>query len=366
MDARHVILVVEDSDEHFEAIRRAFGRTGIINPVRRRRRGPGLPVPPGWLRRPGGVPTPGGRLARPEPARPAIDARLHGLSLEIPSEPIYLAADPTRLEQVLVNLLNNAAKYTDPGGRITAVVGRDGAEAVVRIVDTGVGIDAETLPRVFDLFVQADRSLDRSSGGLGIGLTLVRALVEQHGGSVTAGSDGPGSGSEFVVRLPAGGMSDPRHGGEPDGAGDRTPLRLLVVDDNKDGAAMFAMLFQASGYEIHLAHDGASGLEAVVRLRPDAVLLDIGLPRMDGYEVARAIRSEFEDDECPFLIAITGYSHPDDRRRGEEAGFHRYLVKPIDPEELLRVVAESRNPAGPRPGPVSIPFPVTPPTILRL
>ena len=276
-------------------------------------------------------------------ARALIEGRRHELVVEVPEGPIFLDADPTRLEQVFSNLLNNAAKYTDPGGRVAVLVARDGPSAVVRVRDNGVGIDAETLPRVFELFAQSDRSLDRASGGLGIGLTLVRALAEQHGGSVEARSDGPGSGSEFAVRLPvlAGAAAVAPEPG-PAGMDHDTPLRLLVVDDNVDAALLMATLFRTFGNEVHLAHDGVAGLDAVRELRPDMVFLDIGLPRMDGYEVARAVTSEFGGGS-PVLVAVTGYGQAEDRGRSKQVGFRHYLVKPVNPVDLLRVVAEAHG-----------------------
>ncbi len=277
-----------------------------------------------------------------EAARALIDSRAHELTLAVPERPIHLDADPTRLEQVFTNLLNNAAKYTEPGGRISVEIAKDGGGVAVLVGDNGIGIDAETLPRVFDLFAQADRSLDRSQGGLGIGLTLVRALAEQHGGSVEARSDGPGSGSMFIVRLPI--LEGATTAGEagPAVAEARSPLKVLVVDDNEDGAEMLAALFRSSGYEAHTAHDGASGLASVREVRPHVVFLDIGLPRMNGYEVARAVVADLGPD-APILAACTGYGGSEDRLRSRDAGFRHHLVKPVDPDELLRVAAEAER-----------------------
>jgi signal transduction histidine kinase/ActR/RegA family two-component response regulator len=275
-------------------------------------------------------------------ARPLIDARRHDLSVSLPLEPLRLEADPTRLEQVLVNLLTNAAKYTDPGGRIGLTAERDGHEAVLRVRDTGVGIPAELIPRVFEPFMQAERSVDRTHGGLGIGLTLVKCLVEMHGGSVTAHSEGPGKGSEFVVRLPA---LPPARAGRPEAVfkpGKPNPgrsLRVLVVDDCVDAAESLAVLLNLWGHEVHVAHDGTAALEVAAACRPEVVLLDLGLPGMDGYEVARRLRAR--PGPCPLLVALTGYARAGDRRRTREAGFHEHLAKPVDLEALEVLLAGS-------------------------
>jgi CheY-like chemotaxis protein/two-component sensor histidine kinase len=274
-----------------------------------------------------------------EAARPLIDARHHEMTVSLPPEPVHLNADPTRLVQVLGNLLNNAAKYTEEGGRIWLTASREGSEAVVRVRDTGIGIPSHMLPKVFDLFTQDDRTLDRAEGGIGIGLTLVRSLVELHGGSVVATSSGPGHGSEFVVRIPAL-PYDPRRPRSDTGA-DQTPWappsRVLIVDDNVDSAESLAMLLNLTGHSVRTAHDGPSAIEAAREHRPDVVLLDIGLPRMDGYEVARRLRQE-PDMPAVLLIAMTGYGQEEDRRKTREAGFDFHLVKPVDADELTRVL----------------------------
>src|SRR5439155_23063013 len=224
-----------------------------------------------------------------EAAQPTFNARGHDVVVSVPSEPIVLHADPVRLAQVVTNLLVNAAKYTPATGRIWLTGERDGAEAVIRVRDSGVGIEPEFLPRVFDLFSQADRSLARTRGGLGIGLMLVRRLVELHGGSVAASSPGVGKGSEFVVRLPAlpkGAARDDRPTEAPAPVAG-APRRVLVVDDNWDAAESTAFLLRVAGHEVHVAHDGGSALKAVRDFRPDIVLLDIGLPVLSGYDVAR-------------------------------------------------------------------------------
>ncbi len=270
-----------------------------------------------------------------ETARPFINARRHHLAVSLPAESVWLEADPARLAQVFANLLNNAAKYTEPGGHIWLTAQREGNEAVVRVKDTGIGILAEMLPRIFDLFTQADRSLDRAQGGLGIGLTLVRSLVQMHEGTVTAVSEGFGKGSEFVVRLPVvpevGGLKPEAPAKVPEK--ERRPLRLLVVEDNVDTAESLAMLLRLYGHDVKVSHTGPAALQAVPVHRPDVVLLDLGLPGMDGYEVARRLREQGEFEKVP-LLAMTGYGQEADRERTKEAGFNHHLVKPIDPEKL--------------------------------
>ena len=284
-----------------------------------------------------------------ETARPQMEARRHDLAVDLPPDPVPLVADSARLEQILANLLNNAAKYTEPGGRIELAVARDGDDAVIKVRDTGVGIAPELLPRVFDLFTQEDRSLDRSQGGLGIGLTLVRRLVELHDGSVSASSAGVGRGSEFVVRLPAG---TPATAGEGEDGGDaapgapgagRRPKRVLIVDDNLDGTRVLARILRVRGHEVRVAHDGPSALEEARADPPDVVLLDIGLPGMDGYEVAGRLR-ELEGPDRSLLVAVTGYGQEEDRRRSREAGFDHHLVKPVDPKSLEEFLSRERPP----------------------
>jgi CheY-like chemotaxis protein/two-component sensor histidine kinase len=277
-----------------------------------------------------------------ETSQPLIDSRRHRITLSLPPEPVELEADPARLEQILTNLLTNAAKYMEEEGQIwlTAAVEED--QAVLRVKDDGLGIAPEMLPRLFDLFAQAERSLDRSQGGLGIGLTLVRRLVEMHGGTVEARSQGLGKGSEFIVHLPL-------HSTEPREAAPR-PLpprpnclprscRVLVVDDNVDSAESLAMLATGWGHAVEVAHDGPAALEAARRQQPDLVLLDIGLPGMDGYEVARQLRRMGELKET-LLIAMTGYGQAEDRLRSQAAGFQHHLVKPVDTEALRTLLGE--------------------------
>jgi CheY-like chemotaxis protein len=256
-----------------------------------------------------------------------------------------LDADATRIEQVLANLLNNAAKFTEPGGDLgLSVETRDG-EAVLTVRDNGQGIAPDLLPRIFDLFVQEDRSLARSHGGLGIGLTLVRSLVERHGGKVEARSEGPGRGSEIVVRLPLLGPARaeaPEKPGLPRAAAEPGPARVLLVEDNVDAADALAELLRMWGHEVEVVHDGASAVAKAGEARPDVVLLDIGLPGMDGYQVAGALRA-LPDLQGALLVALTGYGQEADRRRSAAAGFDHHLVKPVDLDELKRLVATARN-----------------------
>jgi signal transduction histidine kinase/DNA-binding response OmpR family regulator len=275
-----------------------------------------------------------------ESTGPLIEARGHQLEVRLPPYDLMLEADPTRLEQVLANLLNNAAKYTEPGGRIRLVAECDRGEVVVRIQDTGIGIAPEVLPHIFDMFMQANRSLDRSEGGLGIGLTLVQRLVELHGGTVKAQSAGLGQGSEFIVRLPLSARTPAYVGARSE---EKAPTahsrRVLVVDDNRDGAESLALLLGLGGHKVRLVHDGPAALEAARADQPEVILLDIGLPGMDGYEVARQLRRE-EGTAKSLLVAMTGYGQAEDRRRTREAGFDLHLVKPVDPRELQEVLAQ--------------------------
>jgi PAS domain S-box-containing protein len=284
-----------------------------------------------------------------ESARPLIDHRGHHLSVSFPSRPIWLQADPTRLEQVVVNLLNNAAKYTDEGGRIWVEVIEVGDEMLLKVRDTGVGIAPEMLPDVFDLFSQADRSLDRSQGGLGIGLSLVRHLVEMHRGTVEVQSAGLGQGSEFTVRLPM--LLSPAAptpklslltSEPPQGC-----WRILVVDDNEDSAEILAKLLSRSGHDVRTAYTGPMGLEAASFI-PEVVLLDIGLPGINGYEVAQRLRLLPQLDGVK-LIAMTGYGQEADRQLARDAGFDSHLTKPVDflkvQELITKLMSTEDNPA---------------------
>jgi signal transduction histidine kinase len=289
----------------------------------------------------------------------AVSRRGHTLVFEGIPEPLYCDADPTRIEQVFLNLVDNAAKYTPPGGRIEVSLRREGEEAVFRVRDNGIGISPELLPHVFDLFVQADRSLAHSHGGLGIGLMLVKNLVEMHGGRVEAHSGGLGAGSEFVVRIPLlkdeGGGADPssviRHSsavGAGAGSGEVHPSafiphpskRVLVVDDNRDAAETLQEILAGWGHEVATVGDGTAALEWVEGHDVDLVLMDIGLPGIDGYEVARRIRQR-GDLNGPVLVAVTGYGREEDRREAAAAGFEHHLVKPVHPEELRELLGRA-------------------------
>ncbi len=278
-----------------------------------------------------------------ETARPVLDARGHELVLSLPGEPVIVDADLVRLSQVVANLVTNAAKYTPRPDRIWLGVERDGADALIRVRDRGAGIAPELLPRIFDLFVQGAPSLGRSQGGLGLGLTLVKRLVEMHGGSVAASSPGLGEGSEFVVRLPQSALRAASSGPVADPAsriavGPRR--RVLVVDDNVDAAESVAAILRLSGHEARCVHDGHSALEAAESYVPDAVVLDIGLPDMPGYEVARQLRARPRFRHTP-LVAVTGYGQEADRMRSRDAGIDEHLTKPVDPAALHAFIAGS-------------------------
>ncbi|MFM0309463.1 PAS domain S-box protein [Paraburkholderia sp. RL17-383-BIF-A] len=276
-----------------------------------------------------------------EAARPTVQASSHHLSVTLPREPLYLIADPTRLSQMILNLLNNAAKYTPPGGSISLAAEREGDEAVIVVRDSGIGIPREHLDSVFEMFSQLAPALDRSQGGLGIGLALVRGLAELHGGTVAAFSDGPGTGSEFVIRLPLTKAASLPADSAPPEAPHTAGLRVLVVDDNADAAESLAMVLELEGHEVRTAGDGIAGLELIDAFAPQAVILDIGLPRLNGYEVARRIRRDHEDAGI-LLIAVTGWGQQQDKQTAVEAGFDHHFTKPVDPRELQRVLSRQR------------------------
>jgi PAS domain S-box-containing protein len=285
-----------------------------------------------------------------ETSRPLIRARRHRFKVALPAGSVRLEGDLTRLAQVVANLLNNAAKYTEEGGQIWLDARVEGGMVVISVRDTGFGIPPALLPRIFDLFTQAERTLDRSQGGLGIGLTLVRRLVEMHGGTVEARSEGVGKGSEFIVRLPLLPLPELVDGSRlelqapPSGTGQERGLRILVVDDNVDAAESIAMLLSMQGHETQSVHSARAALEAVPSFLPDVVLLDIGLPEMDGYEVARRLRSQHSNAiERMRLVAVTGYGQPEDRERAKEAGFDRHLVKPVEPDALNEFLRSLRD-----------------------
>ncbi len=273
---------------------------------------------------------------------PLVQLRRHQLSLSLPPGPLPVEGDATRLEQIISNLLSNAARYTEPGGSIWLSLRREEGQAVIRVRDSGAGISAELLPRIFDMFTQGERPLDRSQGGLGVGLTLARRLAELHGGSIEAASDGAGRGSEFIVRLPAlvelSGLEVAKEESPPAELSTDNAPRVLLVEDNVDAAAMLYELLVLLGYRVHVAHDGPSALELADQHRPDVVLLDIGLPGMDGYEVAQQLRKDARNQGL-LIVALTGYGQESDRRRSREAGFDHHLVKPVDVDELDKVIA---------------------------
>ena len=275
-----------------------------------------------------------------ETSRPLIEAAHHQLNIALPPERLYVEADSVRLAQVFSNLLNNAVRYTDPGGRIGIAAQRDDGNAVVTVSDTGIGIAPEALPQVFDMFVQGHARHSRAQSGLGIGLTLVRSLVEMHGGSVRARSAGPGRGSEFVVRLPLARPDAPRVQAGAHDLPRRIPgvPRVMVVDDNRDAADSLAAVLKMLGAEVRVSHDGQSALEALDLFRPAAVFLDLGMPGMDGYQTARQMRAR-EDMRDAKIIALTGWGQQSDRRQTEAAGFNQHLVKPADVATLQAVLA---------------------------
>jgi PAS domain S-box-containing protein len=276
-----------------------------------------------------------------EAVKQVILDRGHNLEILMPQESLPVWGDATRLEQAIVNLLTNAAKYTETGGRIRLLAETAGSDVFIKIRDSGVGIQPEKIPEMFELFAQGDRSLARSEGGLGIGLTLVKQLIEMHGGCITAHSEGPGTGSEFVIRLPLA----PRHRARATGAEDASASstchsRVLVVDDNDDAAKGLARLLSMKGYEVQVAHDGPSAI-ALARLHiPDIILLDLGMPGMDGYQVATELRRAGCFKET-VLIALTGYGDEDHFRRSRAAGFRHHLVKPVDFDQLTSLLSRT-------------------------
>jgi len=278
-----------------------------------------------------------------EAIRPQCQSMDHALTVTLPPKPIFLNADPTRLAQVVGNLLNNACKFTDKGGQIWLTVEREGKQAVIRVRDNGIGITTDQLPRIFEMFVQIDTSLERSVGGLGIGLTLVKNLVEMHDGTVEVHSAGVGQGSEFVVRLPI--VVEPPKPPAPKPTVSEPPpttaRRILVVDDNRDSAMSLAMVLKLTGHETHTAYDGLEAVEAAATFRPDVVLLDIGLPKLNGYDACRKIREQ-PWGKGMVLIALTGWGQDEDRRKSQEAGFDAHLVKPVDHAALTKLLAELR------------------------
>ncbi|HEY1861318.1 MAG TPA: PAS domain S-box protein, partial [Gemmataceae bacterium] len=284
-----------------------------------------------------------------EAARSLAQCMEHELTVILPPQPVYLNADPARLAQIVGNLLNNACKFTNKGGRISLTVevasrGSEPPEAIIRVRDNGVGIAADQLHRIFDMFMQVDTSLERSADGLGIGLMLVKSLVEMHGGTVEVHSAGVGEGSEFVVRLPI--LVETREPAPPEPTISKpttaTARRILVVDDNRDSATSLAMLLKMTGNETHTAYDGLEAVDAAATFRPDVVLLDIGLPKLNGYEACRRIREQ-PCGKGVVLIALTGWGQEEERRKAKEAGFDGHLVKPLDLAALQAMLGAQAN-----------------------
>jgi CheY-like chemotaxis protein/two-component sensor histidine kinase len=287
-----------------------------------------------------------------ETVQPLIEERGHTLSVNLPGGMLSVLGDPTRLTQALGNVLGNAAKYTDGGGRIGISAAEVGTEVEIRVCDTGIGIPADLMPMIFNLFTQLDRTSGPAQSGLGIGLALVQRLVEMHGGSITAHSDGLGRGSEFVIRLPllmaeSGASARDLHSAiehsaleqsMTNGEAPRTQRRILVADDNNDALESLATLLQLSGHEVYTAPNGAAALEFAEQHRPEVALLDIGMPKLDGYEVARRIRAQPWGQRIT-LVALTGWGQDSDRRRSQEAGFDSHLVKPLDLDKLTDLLA---------------------------
>jgi two-component system CheB/CheR fusion protein len=270
--------------------------------------------------------------------RPLMDKSAQVLSVALPAPDVWLDVDAVRISQVIGNLLHNASKFTPRGGRIGLEARRAQESLHIIVTDTGVGIPPELLGTVFDLFAQADGSLDRAQGGLGIGLSLVRGLVAMHGGEVSAESDGPGKGSRFTVRLPVGAVEAkrprPRARVAPVAA---LPRRVLIVEDNADAAEAMRLLLGAMGHEVTTVGDGAEAIAMARSFRPDVILLDIGLPGIDGYELARRFRL-LDETSAARVVAVTGYGQPADRERSAAAGFHHHLVKPVDPAKLVEAL----------------------------
>jgi CheY-like chemotaxis protein/anti-sigma regulatory factor (Ser/Thr protein kinase) len=267
--------------------------------------------------------------------------RLAAHRLEKDLRPAWVYADATRLEQIVANLVGNAVKFTLAGGTVHVSVERAGDDAVLRVRDTGVGMSPQLTHRAFELFVQGDAALDRGHGGLGIGLTLVRRLAELHGGSASARSDGEGRGSEFIVRLPAIEQPDqPVREQPPVDEGGRRDV--LIVEDNLDAADTLRQILELCGHRVRVAHDGVAGLEVLLADPPEVALVDVGLPRMDGYELARRARASINGRSPVFMVALTGYGLPEDRSRAIEAGFDAHLTKPVDADALAGILAKRR------------------------
>ena len=280
-----------------------------------------------------------------ETSRPLINQCQHQLSVSMPNEPLWLNVDAARMEQVLTNLLTNAAKYTDRGGHFSLTAECEDDQAVVRVRDTGIGIEDTLMPHVFQLFTQSQRGLARSQGGLGIGLSVAKRLVEMHGGTIDALSEGPGKGSEFIVRLPVSGPPEASTESVSNEAAENAGgdlMHVLFVDDNEDTIETAALLFGAWDHEIRVARTGPEALEVASDFEPDVILLDIGLPGLDGYEVAKRLRQDprFKDT---LMIAVSGYGRESDRQLSRAAGFDDHLIKPVDLEKLNELLSEKVN-----------------------
>jgi CheY-like chemotaxis protein/two-component sensor histidine kinase len=278
-----------------------------------------------------------------EASQPLVDTAGHTLVVDVPGDPILLDADPTRLAQALFNLLSNAAKYTPDGGTIWLTARTEENHVVISVKDTGIGMKPDMLPAVFDMFMQGSTSIEQRQGGIGIGLTLVRRLVELHGGEIEANSAGPGQGSEFIVRLPRlEAQAVPDWAPSEPAAGNGTKPRahrILVVDDNRDSAESMAMYLRHEGHEVRTAHDGRTALVAAAEFDPAVILLDIGLPEINGYDVARELRKR--NGNHVGLVAMTGWGGEEDKRRAKESGFDRHLTKPVNFDQLNQAIDDA-------------------------
>ncbi len=272
-----------------------------------------------------------------------IDAGNHKLILDVPQEPLWVNADLTRLSQVVSNLLNNAAKYTPAGGIITLTARAQNEEAMLCVADNGLGIPADMLPKVFDLFTQVDRNLDRSQGGLGIGLSLVRRLLEMHNGTIHVNSDGLNKGSKFTAYIPLLSHNVGAKEDDQNTSGDtvttKPPLNILVVDDNVPSAKTIGWMLELAGYEYSIVHTGTEAIEAAKKLKPDVILLDIGLPGISGYDVCRELRKD-NDFKNTIMIAQTGWGQERDRQMAKEAGFDHHLIKPVNFDDFSKLIGE--------------------------
>jgi signal transduction histidine kinase/ActR/RegA family two-component response regulator len=280
-----------------------------------------------------------------ETTRPLVEAAAHELAVRLPPDPLPLEVDPTRISQVIANLVNNSAKYTPRGGRIQIMAEATPGTLIVRVSDSGLGIPVDMLPNVFDIFMQVERSIEDSHGGLGIGLALVRKLVEMHGGTVAAESPGQGRGSTFTIRLPLAAEPNALATDADQVSTEASPsLRILIVDDNLDAAESLAICLELKGHRTRRAGDGESALAVAAEFQPQTAILDIGLPGMDGYELARCLRAQTHSGPTPLLVAVTGWGAEEDRQRAQDAGFDLHLVKPIDPERLNRLITDWQAP----------------------